>query len=187
VYIKLQIRGLLSPVAFFFALKKRIALVHQLSMAMLVERFGVGEHEVPEHLAIDDHNTYIVRPSHLSGSPFNHARCVGQTLTVKLQIQKALKKQIDRLHAAVDDVGFDRHELRILVKRTRYLTEAFPKLSPLSRQAASSLKGLQSALGAWHDIINGAERCWSNLTFGSWKRLGSTAQPPCSKKQSSSL
>ncbi|AWM92506.1 metal-chelation protein CHAD [Pseudomonas sp. 31-12] len=67
------------------------------------------------------------------------------------QIEKALKKQIDRLHAAVDDTGFDRHELRILVKRTRYLTEAFPNLSPLSRKAASSLKSLQSALGAWHD------------------------------------
>lgn len=66
-------------------------------------------------------------------------------------IEKALKKQIDRLHTAVDDTGFDRHELRILVKRTRYLTEAFPKLSPLARKAASSLKSLQSALGAWHD------------------------------------
>ena len=70
---------------------------------------------------------------------------------VQPQIEKALKKQIDRLHAAVDDAGFDRHELRILVKRTRYLTEAFPKLSPLSGKAASSLKALQSALGAWHD------------------------------------
>ena len=70
---------------------------------------------------------------------------------VQPQIEKALKKQIDRLHAAVDDAGFDRHELRILVKRTRYLTEAFPKLSPLSGKAASSIKALQSALGAWHD------------------------------------
>ncbi|MHC8326420.1 CHAD domain-containing protein [Pseudomonas sp. LB1P83] len=51
----------------------------------------------------------------------------------------------------MDDTGFDRHELRILVKRTRYLTEAFPKLSPLSCKAASSLKALQSALGSWHD------------------------------------
>jgi hypothetical protein len=28
--------------------------MHQLSMAMHVERFGVGVHEVSEHLAIDD-------------------------------------------------------------------------------------------------------------------------------------
>ncbi|MFJ2684218.1 CHAD domain-containing protein [Pseudomonas sp. NPDC087342] len=66
-------------------------------------------------------------------------------------IEKALKKQIDRLHFAVDDTGFDRHELRIVVKQTRYLTEAFPKLSPLSPKATSSLKALQSALGSWHD------------------------------------
>jgi hypothetical protein len=59
--------------------------------------------------------------------------------------------QIDRLNTAVDDTGFDRHELRILVKRTRYLTETFPETSPLSRKAASSLKALQSALGSWHD------------------------------------
>ena len=68
-----------------------------------------------------------------------------------LKLKKTLKKQIDRLHAAVDDAGFDRHELRVLVKRTRYLTEAFPKLSLLSRKAASSLNALQSALGSWHD------------------------------------
>jgi CHAD domain-containing protein len=75
----------------------------------------------------------------------------GGLMHLQTLIEKALKKQVDRLHAAVDDAGFDRHELRILVKRTRYLTEAFPKLSPLSRNAASSLKALQSALGSWHD------------------------------------
>jgi hypothetical protein len=57
---------------------------------------------------------------------------------VQPQIEKSLTKQIDRLHAAVDDAESDRHALRILVKRTRYLTEAFPKLSPLSGKAASS-------------------------------------------------
>ncbi|WP_458718352.1 CHAD domain-containing protein [Pseudomonas gregormendelii] len=84
-------------------------------------------------------------------SRFRLAEINGGLKQAQPQIEKALKKQIDRLHAAVDDAGFDRHELRILVKRTRYLTEAFPKLSPLSGEAASSLKALQSALGAWHD------------------------------------
>jgi CHAD domain-containing protein len=84
-------------------------------------------------------------------STFRSVEVKGGLKHVQLQIEKALKKQIDRLHAAVDDAGFDRHELRILVKRTRYLTEAFPTLSPLSRKAASSLKALQSALGSWHD------------------------------------
>jgi CHAD domain-containing protein len=84
-------------------------------------------------------------------SAFRSVEVSGGLKHIQPQIEKALKKQIDRLHAAVDDVGFDRHELRILVKRTRYLTEAFPRLSPLSRKAASALKALQSALGAWHD------------------------------------
>ncbi|APC14264.1 hypothetical protein BLL42_00350 [Pseudomonas frederiksbergensis] len=84
-------------------------------------------------------------------SSFRQVEVNGGLKHIQPQIKKTLRKQIDRLHAAVDDVKFDRHELRILVRRTRYLTEAFPELSPLSRDAAKSLKGLQSALGAWHD------------------------------------
>jgi CHAD domain-containing protein len=66
-------------------------------------------------------------------------------------ISKSLNRHIDKLHAALEDDQFDRHELRILVKRTRYLTEAFPRLSPLSKSAAKSLKSVQSSLGSWHD------------------------------------
>lgn len=84
-------------------------------------------------------------------SIFRSVEVKGGLKHVQLQIEQALNKQIDRLHAAVDDAGFDRHALRILVKRTRYLTETFPELSPLSRKAASSVKALQSALGSWHD------------------------------------
>ena len=66
-------------------------------------------------------------------------------------VVKALTKHVDKLHRALNDEAFDLHELRILVKRTRYLTEAFPELSPLSIKAAKSLKVVQSALGSWHD------------------------------------
>lgn len=66
-------------------------------------------------------------------------------------VVKSLGKHVDRLQTALDDETFDRHELRILVKRTRYLTEAFAKLSPLSAKAAKSLKAVQAALGSWHD------------------------------------
>jgi len=75
----------------------------------------------------------------------------GRLEHIQHQIRKTLGKQVGRLHAAIEDVQFDRHELRILVKRTRYLTEAFPDLSPLSKGEANLLKGLQSALGDWHD------------------------------------
>ena len=67
------------------------------------------------------------------------------------RIRRALTKQVDRLHFALNDPDFDRHELRILVKRTRYLTEAFPTISPLTKKATTSLKSVQSALGSWHD------------------------------------
>lgn len=84
-------------------------------------------------------------------SMFRMAEINGGLKRIQRQIKKTLRKQIDQLHTAVDDPQFDRHELRILVKRTRYLTEAFPELSPLSKDAARSLKDLQSALGSWHD------------------------------------
>lgn len=70
---------------------------------------------------------------------------------LKRIIGKALTRQVDKLHAALKDAEFDRHQLRILVKRTRYLTDAFPQLSPLPTAATKSLKKAQAALGAWHD------------------------------------
>lgn len=66
-------------------------------------------------------------------------------------VMKSLTKLLDKVHIAVDDKHHDRHELRILIKRARYLTEAFQELSPLSPEAAKSLKKVQGALGSWHD------------------------------------
>lgn len=82
---------------------------------------------------------------------FRRVKANGGLKNAKKTVKKALRKQLDKLHSAVDDAEFDRHKLRIMVKRTRYLTEAFPELSPLSKDAARSLKKLQSALGTWHD------------------------------------
>ncbi|MGE8066211.1 CHAD domain-containing protein [Pseudomonas sp. NPDC089569] len=82
---------------------------------------------------------------------FRAARSNGRLQHLEQKIRKTLNKQVDRLHAAIADTQFDRHQLRILVKRTRYLTEAFPQLAPLSGNEAKLLKSLQSALGSWHD------------------------------------
>ncbi|AVE08149.1 metal-chelation protein CHAD [Pseudomonas palleroniana] len=110
---------------------------------------------------------------------FRSVEVKGGLKRLRRQIEKTLKKQIDRLHAAVEDTGFDRHELRILVKRTRYLTEAFPKLSPLSRKAASSLKALQSALGAWHDHFQWCQKALTESDLRPlekvWQRYAVTA------------
>lgn len=77
---------------------------------------------------------------------------------IQSRIRKAIKKQVDKLHQAIADKSFDRHRLRVLVKRTRYLTEAFPALSPLSSREAKLLKELQSALGKWHDYHQWCQR-----------------------------
>ncbi|NLP31566.1 MAG: CHAD domain-containing protein [Oligella ureolytica] len=41
--------------------------------------------------------------------------------------------------------------MRILVKRARYMNDAFPGVPPLSDKAANALKNAQTALGVWHD------------------------------------
>ena len=84
-------------------------------------------------------------------SAFRSAERSGELVHIEKQITKALSKQVDCLHAGLLDPQYDRHQLRILVKRTRYLTSAFPNLSPLSSKGAASLKAVQSALGSWHD------------------------------------
>lgn len=70
---------------------------------------------------------------------------------LKQVLSKALKKHLKRLQAGVIDVDVDRHQLRILAKRARYIVEAFPSLSPLSVEAVKELKKAQSDLGDWHD------------------------------------
>lgn len=85
-------------------------------------------------------------PAEFRAVEFNHGWA-----RIQSRIRKALHRQVDRLHEAIEDKAYDRHQMRVLVKRTRYLTEAFPALSPLSRNEAKILKELQSALGNWHD------------------------------------
>ncbi|NLA52368.1 MAG: CHAD domain-containing protein [Alcaligenaceae bacterium] len=75
----------------------------------------------------------------------------GDSRRLKKIINKAFKKHINRLQAGVNAPDFDRHQLRILVKRMRYINDAFPTLSPLSEDAINALKKAQSALGDWHD------------------------------------
>ncbi|WP_162634811.1 CHAD domain-containing protein [Pseudomonas putida] len=75
----------------------------------------------------------------------------GELVDVKRQIEKALKKRITQLIAGLRDKDFDRHELRIIVKNARYLSDAFPELSPLKAMTRAQLKSVQASLGSWHD------------------------------------
>lgn len=84
-------------------------------------------------------------------SAFRAAERQGELRPLRKKIAKRLQKQVERLNTALADPQHDRHQLRIQVKRTRYATDAYPELSPISAEAAASLKAVQSALGAWHD------------------------------------
>ncbi|QXH64563.1 CHAD domain-containing protein [Pseudomonas azerbaijanorientalis] len=82
---------------------------------------------------------------------FRTAERAGELVDVKRQIEKALRKRINQLIAGLRDKHFDRHKLRIIVKNARYLSEAFPTLSPLKAKSRAQLKSVQSSLGSWHD------------------------------------
>ena len=91
--------------------------------------------------------------SRLDGWPsaFRAAEREGELRQIRERVAKRLYKQVERLKAALANPQYDRHQLRILVKRARYAIDAYPRLSPISAKAAASLKAVQSALGAWHD------------------------------------
>ncbi|WP_339437419.1 CHAD domain-containing protein [Pseudomonas sp. EL_65y_Pfl1_R32] len=82
---------------------------------------------------------------------FRTAERAGELVDVKRRIEKALKKRINQLIAGLRDKDFDRHELRIIVKNARYLSDAFPTLSPLKAKSREQLKSVQTSLGSWHD------------------------------------
>ncbi|MTD09023.1 CHAD domain-containing protein [Serratia sp. YC16] len=69
----------------------------------------------------------------------------------KHRLNRRLQRQQRQLHRALADTGYDRHRLRLLIKRLRYAAEAYPQRLPLSPCAAASLKAAQNALGEWHD------------------------------------
>ncbi|MGV8917303.1 MAG: CHAD domain-containing protein [Pseudomonas sp.] len=166
-----RIRSLLRPLRFreeTIALNEAAADVGKLTtpcrdLEVLIEELDVhglkkqadDRRRILHTSYIEIYNSPIIKKLFTSldewPSGFRVAERNGDLVNIEKQIEKALSKQVDRLHAGLLDSQFDRHELRILAKRTRYLTAAFPKLSPLSKSATASLKDVQSALGSWHD------------------------------------
>ena len=86
---------------------------------------------------------------------FRDAQRAGELRALRDFIRKRLKKQRDLLVAALQDPAYDRHALRILIKRMRY-AQAYPSLSPISPKAAASLKAVQGALGIGTTTSSGA-------------------------------
>lgn len=79
------------------------------------------------------------------------AQRAGELRRLDSLIQRRLHKQLTRLLQALATPGYDRHRLRLLVKRVRYAGEAYPQLIGLPRRSLGELKTTQSALGDWHD------------------------------------
>jgi CHAD domain-containing protein len=106
-----------------------------------------------EHRVIVDHSSLNALFSALDtwSAAFRASDLGSHSRGFEKRVVKTLDKHVRKLRRALKDADFDRHELRILVKRTRYLIQAFGDLSPLSPKAEKSLKAVQSALGSWHD------------------------------------
>ncbi|WP_394558730.1 CHAD domain-containing protein [Aquipseudomonas alcaligenes] len=87
-----------------------------------------------------------VWPAELRGAQHD-----GELRKLKSLVSSRLHKQIQRLASALATPGYDRHRLRLLVKRVRYACEAYPQLCKLSKRSIAALRATQSALGDWHD------------------------------------
>jgi CHAD domain-containing protein len=66
-------------------------------------------------------------------------------------VAKYLGKQRKKLAAALRDPAHDRHRLRLLIKRVRYCTEAWPSRASVDKAELKALRKAQSSLGDWHD------------------------------------
>lgn len=66
-------------------------------------------------------------------------------------VAKYLGKQRKKLAAALRDPAHDRHRLRLLIKRVRYCSEAWPSRVSVDKAELKALRKAQSALGDWHD------------------------------------
>jgi CHAD domain-containing protein len=75
----------------------------------------------------------------------------GELEALASRVSRRLQRQLKRLRAALEDPAHDRHQLRLQVKRTRYLLNAYPDFSPLGKSAEQTLKAVQGSLGDWHD------------------------------------
>ncbi|AYU92654.1 MULTISPECIES: CHAD domain-containing protein [Serratia] len=95
-------------------------------------------------------NPQLIRfPSLLHAWPHRFRRTAQRA--AKHRANRRLQRQQRQLRRALADTGYDRHRLRLLVKRLRYAAEAYPQRLPLSPAAIASLKAAQNALGDWHD------------------------------------
>ncbi|HAT4984890.1 TPA: CHAD domain-containing protein [Serratia marcescens] len=95
------------------------------------------------------HPQLIDFPSRLHAWPRRFRRTAPRA--AKHRLNRRLQRQQRQLRRALADAGYDRHRLRLLIKRLRYAAEAYPQYLPFSPTATACLKAAQNALGDWHD------------------------------------
>ncbi len=74
----------------------------------------------------------------------------GCTAGLRRRIRRSLSRGVRKLPVAAESVE-DLHALRLRVKHLRYVSEAYPQLSPLRRRELKLLRQLQQVLGDWND------------------------------------
>ena len=93
------------------------------------------------------HPQLIDFPSLLHAWPRRFRRTARRT--AKYRLNRRLQRQQRQLRRALADTGYDRHRLRLLIKRLRYAAEAYPQRLPSlpKRRRASKRRKTPSATG----------------------------------------
>jgi CHAD domain-containing protein len=127
-----------------------------------LERRGYTAHAKTRAAGINDSYSNISQSTALERllqllnewpASFRRSEQAGDLRKLKKHITHRLRQQIKQLRQALLLPQSDRHQLRLLIKKARYAIEAYPQLSPCSKQATDALKQAQAALGDWHDYF----------------------------------
>ncbi|MDH4581608.1 CHAD domain-containing protein [Pseudomonas sp. BN415] len=129
-------------------------LIAELQRQGFHDQAGRRKHLLESRYAVIENSATVQRfMAVLDGWParMREADRQGELEQLRDRVRIRLQRQLQRLREALADPAFDRHALRLLVKRMRYVHEAYPNLSPIPHDAIPALKAVQSALGDWHD------------------------------------
>lgn len=129
-------------------------LIVELQRQGFVNQVERRQHLLESHYAVIERSATLQRfMAVLDAWPakMREAERNGELDDLRERVRIRLRRQLQQLRDALADPAFDRHALRLLVKRMRYVHEAYPRLSPIPHDAFPALKAVQSALGDWHD------------------------------------
>ncbi|MGB8663237.1 MAG: CHAD domain-containing protein [Serratia inhibens] len=125
-------------------------LIAELARHQLEWQTNVRKTELQSrNLALASHPLLFRFPKLLHGWPKSFRRA--KRRHAKRRVAHRLSRQVKQLRLALADTHYDRHRLRLLIKRVRYAADAYPQFALITPEATASLKAAQSALGDWHD------------------------------------